>query len=242
MGKEPYSEYLASQVALRMELDAVRYDLDVWNGKLCSTCELFSSKKTAFVPFGFAVPSERFRTMGLRDALAFYARLGKDELEKFKSMLVFDALVCNEDRHMGNYGVLRDSATGTVSGMAPLFDHNMSLFAGAMPDEVRVDWMLDKASFGHGAFAPSLDQQAALVIGPVQKEQLNRLEGFRLERHHVMDRFAENDARNYFSEGRLDTLSRYLELRAEALLALPTIDPEKIVRDVEDGDNEVKRG
>lgn len=242
VGKEPYSEYLASQVALRMGLDAVRYDLDVWNGKLCSTCELFSSKKAAFVPFGFAVPSDRFRTMGLRDALAFYARLGRDELEKFKSMLVFDALVCNEDRHMGNYGVLRDSAMGAVSGMAPLFDHNMSLFAGAMPDEVRVDWMLDKASLGHGAFAPSLDQQAALVIGPVQKEQLSRLEGFTFERHPVMDRFAENDARNYFGEGRLDVLNCYLERRAEALLALPTVDPEKIVRDVDDGDNEVKRG
>lgn len=143
---------------------------------------------------------------------------------------------------MDNYGVLRDSATGAVSSMVPLFDHNMSLFAGARPNEVCVNWMLDKAPLRHGAFAPSLDQQATLTIGPVQNEQLSRLEGFTFERHPVMGRFAENDARNYFSEERLDVLNCYLERRADALLSLPTIDPEKIMRDVEDGDNEEKRG
>ena len=109
-----------------------------------STCELFSSKGVAFVPFGFAVPSEQFKRMNLRDALAFFARLGESELEKFKSMLVFDALVFNEDRHMGNYGVMRDSATGEIRGMAPIFDNNMSLFAGAMPNELKAGAMLER--------------------------------------------------------------------------------------------------
>ena len=169
--------------------------------------------------------------MNLLKALAYFAELGERELEKFKSMLVFDALVCNEDRHMGNYGVLRDSATGIVRGMAPLFDHNMALFAGAMPDELNVAAMLDKAASGRGAFAPSLDEQAALVIGPVQKAQLERLDGFVFERHPIMDEFAENDTRNYFSPERLKCLGNYVLRRVERLLALPTVDPAKIMKD-----------
>ena len=229
VGKEPYSEYLASQVASRMGLDAVRYDLGIWKGKLCSTCELFSSKGVAFVPFGFAVPSEQFKRMNLRDALAFFARLGESELEKFKSMLVFDALVFNEDRHMGNYGVMRDSATGEIRGMAPIFDNNMSLFAGAMPNELKAGAMLERAKSGRGAFDPLLDDQAALVIGPVQKEQLVRFEGFAFERHQVMDEFPQDDVRNHFSDERLHVLQTYIGRRAEQLLSLPTVDPDRMV-------------
>lgn len=232
VGKEPYSEYLASQIAHNMGIDAVPYDLALWKGKLCSTCELFCSKDVAFVPFGFAVPTERFKNMNLREALAYFASLGEEALERFKSMLVFDALICNEDRHMGNYGVLRDSATGVVRGMAPLFDHNLGLFAGAMPDELNADAMMQKASIGRGAFAPSLDEQAALVIGPVQKAQLERLAGFVFERHPVMDEFDEGDARNYFSDERLRCLNGYVARRAEVLLEFSTVDPEKIRRDV----------
>lgn len=215
-----------------MGIDAVFYDLALWRGKLCSTCELFCSKDVAFVPFGFAVPSERFKNMNLRAALAYFAGLGEGELERFKSMLVFDALICNEDRHMGNYGVLRDSATGDVRGMAPLFDHNLGLFAGAMPDELNVDAMMQKASIGRGAFAPSLDEQAALVIGPVQKEQLERLAGFAFERHAVMDEFEEGDVRNFFSDERMRMLNDYMTCRAKALLELPSVDPGKIMQDV----------
>lgn len=235
VGKEPYSEYLSSQIARCMGVDAVKYDLNLWKGKLCSTCELFCSKDVAFVPFGFAVSSERFKNMNLRAALAYYADLDEGELERFKSMLVFDALICNEDRHMGNYGVIRDSSTGVVRGMAPLFDHNMGLFAGAMPGELNVESMMEKASIGRGAFAPSLDEQAALVIGTVQKAQLERLSGFVFERHPIMDKFDESDARNYFSDDRLKRLNDYVIRRAETLLALPTVDPGKIMKDVAKG-------
>ncbi|WP_172137028.1 XRE family transcriptional regulator [Adlercreutzia sp. ZJ473] len=232
MGKEPYSEHLAWQVAQRMGIDAVAYDLTIWKGALCSTCENFCSKGTAFAPLGFAMPAEEFRRTDLRSALGFYAQMGEPALESFKSMLVFDALVFNEDRHMGNYGVLRDAATGHVLGMAPVFDNNLSLFASAMPDEFEPDGMLERAKRGRGAFAPALDEQAALVMGPVQKRQLERLAGFELRRHPVMDEFPEPRTRNHFSDERLRALNEYLRRRADQMLSLPTVDPEKILRDV----------
>jgi hypothetical protein len=41
-------------------------------------------------------------------------------------MLVFDSIVGNYDRHLGNFGFLRDSNSGAVLGNAPLFDFDQA--------------------------------------------------------------------------------------------------------------------
>ena len=51
-GNEPYCEYYAYQVAETMEINAVQYGLSKWKGRLCSTCELFTSKEYSFMPIG----------------------------------------------------------------------------------------------------------------------------------------------------------------------------------------------
>ena len=43
-------------------------------------------------------------------------------------MLVFDAVICNTDRHFGNFGFLVDNRTNKIVSPAPLFDHGNSLF------------------------------------------------------------------------------------------------------------------
>ena len=47
-----------------------------------------------------------------------------------------------------------------------------------------------------------------------------------------MDEFDESDTRNHFSDERLRCLIDYVVFRAKALLDLPTVDPEKILRDI----------
>ena len=46
LGKEPYSEYFAAQVAKRMGIDHVSYDLEMWKGKLASVCGLMNDFKS----------------------------------------------------------------------------------------------------------------------------------------------------------------------------------------------------
>ena len=43
-------------------------------------------------------------------------------------MLVFDAVICNTDRHFGNFGFLVDNETNEIVAPAPLFDHGNALF------------------------------------------------------------------------------------------------------------------
>jgi hypothetical protein len=61
--------------------------------------------------------------------LSLGARIAID----FLKLCYLDALVLNMDRHEHNYGVLRNSDTGEVMDLAPLFDHNIALVARGFP-------------------------------------------------------------------------------------------------------------
>jgi hypothetical protein len=129
-GKEPYSEFYASQVAMAMNLDAVHYDLENWKGILASKCKLFTDIDTSFISIGRIVKSG-----GLSAVVKYYDEL--DYADAVRDMLVFDALTYNEDRHFGNFGLLRDNHTGEIKVPAPIFDNGNSLFNYATADNYK---------------------------------------------------------------------------------------------------------
>lgn len=122
-GKEPYSEYYAAQVAKTLGIQAIDYNLSMWNGELCSTCELFTTKEYSFLPVGRIVTSG-----GMNAVYEFYKTLGPEFVRALNDMYVFDAIICNTDRHFGNFGFLVDNHTNKIVAPAPLFDHGNSLF------------------------------------------------------------------------------------------------------------------
>ena len=66
-----------------------------------------------FVPIGRIL-----RKTTLKACLDYYKTLGDAFYEQLCSMLVFDALIYNEDRHFGNFGLLRNNHTGEI--IAPI--------------------------------------------------------------------------------------------------------------------------
>ena len=176
-GNEPYSEYYACQITDTMGLNAVKYDLENWKGILASKCKLFTDIDTSFVPIGRIV-----KTGGLKAVLDYYNKLGKEFSEQLRSMLVFDAVIYNEDRHFGNFGLLRDNHTGKITAPAPIFDNGLSLFNYAMPDDIA---SLDEyaktrgPAYGNVSFE-SICQE---VMGKAQAQQIRKLIGFKFERH-----------------------------------------------------------
>ncbi|MBO7621400.1 MAG: hypothetical protein J6T06_12870 [Victivallales bacterium] len=122
-GFEPYSEFYAAQIAQILRIHAIPYHLSKWKGRLCSTCELFTSKHLNYMPIG------RIVTRGGMEAVRkFYETLGEEFVKALNDMIVFDALIYNVDRHFGNFGLLIDSKTNRIVSPAPLFDHGNSLF------------------------------------------------------------------------------------------------------------------
>lgn len=178
-GNEPYSEYYASQIAQTLGVHAIPYNLSKWNGELCSTCELFTSKERSFMPIGRIVTSG-----GMQAVIEFYERLGEKYVTALNDMLVFDAVICNTDRHFGNFGFMVDNKSNTIIAPAPLFDHGNSLFNYAGSDDLTSEQTLS-------AYADTLlpcvyDDfigTARKVLSSERREGLRRLVEFKFQLH-----------------------------------------------------------
>ena len=202
-GNEPYSEFYACQVAERMGLHAVHYDLVNWHSSLASKCKLFTDIDTSYIPIGRIV-----REGGIDACIEYYRSLGDDFYQELASMLVFDAVVVNEDRHFGNFGVMRDNHTGKIISPAPVFDNGLSLLCyGMRMDFDRIEEYIKTRTNPYGEGHEFMDL-ARMVMGPVQREQLRRLINFR---------FAESDVSNLPS-WRMKALEDMVRSRAMELL------------------------
>ena len=200
-GKEPYSEYYAYQIAETMGLDFVKYNLSKWKGYFCSTCELFTDKDTSYIPVAYIVNGNN-----LKNILVYYKKLGEKYYNSLVSMLVFDAIICNTDRHLGNFGFLIDNKENKIIGTAPIFDNGLSLFCYAMEDDIE---NLDKyAETRFPALYENFVDVAKELITPIQQEQLKRLIGFKFKKH----------SRYNLDKNRLKAIENFIQKRVLELL------------------------
>ena len=109
-GFEPYSEFYAAQLAEALGFRHVKYELSRYKGRLCSKCRLFTSERYGYLPAS-KLPD---RDQILKDS-------------RFLPVFLFDALIFNVDRHLGNFGYLIDNDTNEVVDVAPIFDNGYGL-------------------------------------------------------------------------------------------------------------------
>lgn len=186
-----------------MGVECVQYDLENWKGILASKCMLFTDINTSFVPVGRIIKKST-----LKVCLDYYKSLGDVFYEQLCSMLVFDAVIYNEDRHFGNFGILRDNHTGQIVSPAPIFDNGLSLFNFAMPDDFRN--LKQYAKTRSNPYRISYEEVCKEVMGVKQKAQLRRLIGFRFNRHPSLN----------LSEERLTAIEKQINERVRELLAM----------------------
>ena len=203
-GNEPYSEFYACQIAKKMGLKCVRYNLEKWKGILASTCKIFTDINTSYIPIGRIV-----REGGLNACMDYYGdEFGENAVEQLKSMLVFDSVIYNEDRHFGNFGVLRDNATGKLIEPAPVFDNGISLFNYAMPEDFKN--LEEYAKTRMSAYNIDFDEIFLSVAGKKQIAQLRKLIGFTFKRHKSYN----------LPEERIVAIEEFIQKRVRHLLAV----------------------
>ena len=203
-GNEPYSEFYASQIAKALEVNAIDYKLAKFKGRICSTCELFTSKEVSFVPVGRIV-----RTGGMAAVKEYYRSLGKKYTEQLNDMFLLDAVIMNVDRHFGNFGFLVDSKTNKIIAPAPLFDHGNSLLNFAGRDVLEDFEALEKYS---KTLLPCVYDDFFAEIKPLlthrQKNNLRKLLTFKFKKN----------ARYNLDDKRLKMLEKIIQNRAKELL------------------------
>lgn len=200
-GNEPYCEYYAYQVAEAMGINAVQYGLSKWKGRLCSTCELFTSKEYSFMPIGNIV-----KDGGIKAVIEYYKSLGDKYYDAFVDMIVFDAVILNTDRHFGNFGFMVDNRTNKICAPAPLFDHGLSLLTYAMDDDLQ-NWETYAKTRVPATYSDFIEL-AKKLIGHSQKEKLRKLINFKFKKH----------TRYNWSDEKLRLLEKLLRKQIELLL------------------------
>lgn len=203
-GNEPYSEYYTVQIAKVLGIDAVEYNLSKWQGMLCSTCELFTSKEYAFVPVGRIVTSG-----GMKAVSTYYEMLGEKYVKALHDMLVLDALICNTDRHFGNFGFMVNNETNEIVAPAPLFDHGNALFNYAGRDAFLSDDAIQEYA---DTLLPCVYDDfigtAKRVLTPKHREGLRHLLDFKFTKH----------SRYNLPAKRLSMIEKQIRTRAKQLL------------------------
>lgn len=203
-GKEPFSEYYAAQVAKTLGIQAIDYNLSMWNGELCSTCELFTTKEYSFLPVGRIVTSG-----GMNAVYEFYETLGSEFVRALNDMYVFDAIICNTDRHFGNFGFLVDNHTNKIVAPAPLFDHGNSLFNYAGNDDFE---SMDTLQTYVDTLLPCVYDDfigtAKKVLTAEHRSGLRKLLNFKFKKH----------SRYNLPKERLILIEKQIQKRAQKLL------------------------
>lgn len=201
-GNEPYSEYYAAQIAKAMGLNHITYNLAKWKGTLCSTCELFTDINTSFVPiYKFQQGSS------LAETASYLKSLGEEFYDEFADMMIFDALICNTDRHKGNYGLIVDNKTNKPIKFAPIFDNGLSLFNYAMEKDFENIDNYAKTRFP-AYDAVSYEEIVKSFISERQIAQLRKMINFKFKKH----------SRYNLPKERLRTIEEFLQRRVQSFL------------------------
>lgn len=202
-GNEPYSEFYASQIAKKMEINSVEYNLNKWKKQLFSTCELFTSKDFSYIPIGRVV-----KAGGWGAVIKYYKLLGDKYYNTLVNMLIFDAVICNEDRHFGNFGLTIDNKTNMIIDTAPVFDNGLSLFNYAMEDDL--DNLDEYAKTRLMATSQDFIVFSKEIITRDQKKKLYKLIDFKFKKHSTYN----------LSKERLNKIEKFIQKRIQELLNL----------------------
>lgn len=127
---QPFNEVLASEICKRLGFYHVNYTLDIYKDVVVCKCPCFITKNTEFVT-AYQIRNNMKRNDNILDYEEYIKKLEdegiKDARIKMENMYILDFLIMNEDRHLNNFGIIRDVNTLKWLDVAPIFDNGQSL-------------------------------------------------------------------------------------------------------------------
>ena len=196
-GYEAYCEYYMAQIAKALNLNAIGYDLVAFKKEIVSSCELFTSEKYGYLPIYYCLDKSDIKPDKLNLMKKIEEIYGK---EAFEDLMLFDALILNTDRHLGNFGMLIDNESQKLIKAAPIFDNGLSFLNFIVQEKLKnIDNLMDdKISW----FELNFDDQAKMFAMPRHIGRLEKLSNFKFERHEFynLDEEVLQVAENFISK------------------------------------------
>ena len=127
---QPFNEVLASEICRRLDFDHVEYTLDTYKDIVVSKCPCFITKDTELITC-YQIRNDMNRHNNEEDYEDYIKILENNGIKnvrtKLENMFILDFLIMNEDRHLNNFGIIRDVNTLKWIDVAPIFDNGQSL-------------------------------------------------------------------------------------------------------------------
>lgn len=138
--QQPFNEVIATKIMERLGISHVGYEL-IWDGgSPYSVCEDFVTADTELVSAWRILQTQK-----KPNNVSVYQHFVKccqalgvtDTVKSLDRMLVLDYIIANEDRHLNNFGLLRNAETLEWIGFAPIYDSGSSLGYDKVASQIR---------------------------------------------------------------------------------------------------------
>ena len=176
--EEPINEYLASQICKRLGFDYCNYEVE-WSDKtkLISKCNDFINENETLISACDIYNSEK-KPNNISDYEFYIQILEKHNVpnarENMENLFILDYLMLNNDRHLKNFGIIRNVNTLKWEKVAPIFDTGESMQCDKYTDEINF-------SSGKGKFFSNTDKDYEDILKIIGKNilrvDLSKLKG-----------------------------------------------------------------
>lgn len=198
-GREPYSEVLASQVLDVLGYNHITYTLEMFRGRLVSSCPLITSKEVCMTPIHTLCNIEDlFTIISFCDSYGF-----ADDLYR---MLIFDYLSLNSDRHGSNFAVLFNSDDYSLLGMAPIYDNGVGMLNYYTIGRDFDDYKVNYVPALYDSFEAIAEYSKKMLKS---KHNVNRLVNFKFDRSAVPG----------YPDDKIDFIEHFLQDRVREFLS-----------------------
>lgn len=228
--QQPFNEVIATKIMERLGIPHVAYDL-VWdNGSPYSVCEDFVTADTELVSAWRVLQTQK-KPNNVSVYQHFINRceeLGvKNIVQDLDKMLVLDYIIANEDRHLNNFGLLRNAETLEWLGFAPIYDSGSSL--------------------GYDKVASQIRSQAEITCKPFKKNHLDQVklvsdfswidfDKLSDVGEIIRETVAAEEAKEFIDERRIESIIDGMNKRIETLQGIAMV--HSLTADTTDGDVE----
>ena len=129
--QEPYNEVLATAIMKRLGISCAEYSLTLIGDKPYSACKDFITSETELITAHNIIKS--VKKPNNKSVYEHYIdcckEFGIDDIRSsIDRMLTLDYIIVNEDRHLNNFGLIRNAETLEYISAAPIYDNGTSIW------------------------------------------------------------------------------------------------------------------
>ena len=201
VGREALAEYYSSQIAEILGFNHIKYEIKMFHNQLVNYCSLFTSENIGYLPIAYCIKEKIDYDNNSQLFPAIIKIYGK---EAFQDLLLFDAIICNTDRHLGNFGMLINNDTNQIVSPAPIFDNGASIF-NYLRDNDKIDELLEERL---SWFQLNFEEQAKYAGQRRHIQSLSKLSNFKFIRHSTYN----------LEENLLQKIEKFIQVRSQKII------------------------